>query len=435
MSANTHRVLLLVPAVALLAAGAWSCGADDLVAPRKVKAAELTSCRSFEQLMPRFTDAISSGQTEGLRQVLKDELLVGTSSAPSPLLDLLRSVFATFGVFARQPAEQGAAPGQVCAAVPPPVASAHPLCEMRRAMDSLVHDGKGMTALQLVDPQISAVFNYILGAAPSSSVPHYEVSTVVQRMCAQNAVCQISDTLDLVIAFTAFAESPDGRAVLDNTRTLLHNPALQPFLTNKSEQYGGETGVIALVRLVLQTVQAMDDPSDLDALPISALPPALRQDAQRSLADLKILLDPRREPNVLRPLKKVTGCLNSSDPNLDAVRMFYRLWFDAKLPEFSFVNTIDAVVGLRDNDARGSLVHLTRTLAEVVRKDESAVDSAAKVCQVLFAKPNAQRAFPVIASLFGKGVVGEFICAADTLVYGCAGGPKQLACQPAGTTP
>ncbi len=434
-----RRLLVLLGGGALAAAavtGALSCGADDLVAPRMEKSEELASCRSFEELMPRFTQAISSGQTEGLRQVLKNEVLVnGRAGEPSPLLDLLRSVFATFATFARQGPERGASPGQICATPPPPVAQAHPLCEIRRALDSLVHDGKGLKAFQLVDPQVTAILKYILGQAPASSVPHYEVATVLQRMCGQNAVCQISDTLDLIIALTAFAETSEGRTILNNTQQLLHNPGLQPFLTNNAEQYGGENGVIALVRVVLQTVQGMDDPSDLDALPISSLPANLRADAQRGLTDLKSLLDPKREPNVLRPLKKVSSCLNGSDANLDAIRMFYRLWFDAKLPEFSFPNTIDVAVGLRDTDSRGTLLHLANTLVTTIRQDESSVDSAAAVCRVLFAKENAQRALPVVATLFEQGVVSEFLCATDTLVYGCAGGSAQLACKPAGATP
>ena len=46
-----------------------------------------------------------------------------------------------------------------------------------------------------------------------------------------------------------------------------------------------------------------------------------------------------------------------------------------------------------------------------------------------FTQSNAEQALPSVANLFEQGVVGEAICAIDTLVYGCAGG-SQPACGP-----
>jgi hypothetical protein len=275
---------------------------------------------------------------------------------------------------------------------------------------------------------LSAILNYVVGRLPSSSVSHYEVADVLHGMCGQNAVCQLSDTLDLVIAVATYSDTAEGRAALDNLQRFLGNPALQPFLTNDAQQYGGEEGVVALTRLVLDIVQAMDDPSDLDSLPIDAFPEALRADVRQAISDLKLLLDPRREPNVLRAIKKVNTCFTTSDPELHAVRMFYRLWFEAKLPDFSFLNFVTVAVSLRDTDERGTLLHLSRTLAEAVREDEAGMDAAAEVCRLLSTRANAERAMPVVATLFESGVVGEAICALDTLVYGCAGG-TQPACE------
>ena len=66
-----------------------------------------------------------------------------------------------------------------------------------------------------------------------------------------------------------------------------------------------------------------------------------------------------------------------------------------------------------------------------------AIDSAAKVCRTLLstrppagqAQSNAQLALLVIADFFAAGIVVEGICAIDTLIFGCTGGP-QPACMP-----
>ncbi|MHB8872725.1 MAG: hypothetical protein ACYC8T_03465 [Myxococcaceae bacterium] len=429
--------LLLVGAGLSLWALAAACG-NDRVAPRPEPAAQSAGCRGFEQLMPRFVGAITTGRTEGLRQVIEEHLLVPARPGdPPPINDVMRAVFLTLSGFARLPPEAGALSGQTCVApggaTPlPPVERANPLCEMRRAMDSLVHEGKGGQALKLTDPLIAGVMSYLIGRMPSSATPHYEVSAVVASMCAQNGVCQLSDGLDLVVGLTAFAELPEGKAALDRLSGLAKNPALQPFLTNDGAQYGGENGVVALVKVVLTTVLGMRDPAELDSLPIDQLPAALQPDLRAALADMKLLLDPNRRPNVLSPLKAAANCYTVQDKNLDLVRMIYRLALVQKLPEFGLTGLTATLQGVRDTDARGTLVHLVRVLAEAVRSDEQAIDSAAKVCQTLFSTrtsstqthSNAELALPVVADLFSQGVAAEALCAADTLIYGCAGGPQ-----------
>ena len=111
--------------------------------------------------------------------------------------------------------------------------------------------------------------------------------------------------------------------------------------------------------------------------------------------------------------------------------------FDWVEPEFGFTQLVGVVNGVKGVDERGALPHLIGTIADAVRKDEQAIDSAAKVCRTLLstkppagqAQSNAQLALPVVADLFASGIVAESICAIDTLVFGCTGGP-QPACKP-----
>lgn len=443
-----RRVASLSLAAGLLAgvALALACGAQDTEAPAPPPRTE-PSCRNFDELMPRFTAALETGKTEGLRLVIQNHLLKSErEGVPPPITDVLRSIFVTLARFAALPPEPGALAGQTCAETPPELALAHPLCEMRRAMDTLVHEGAGLRALELADPQLLGVMRYIVGGeTPDGTAeqqvfvtPHYEVAEVVSRMCAQNANCQMSDTLDLVIALTTFLETPEGTAMLERANTMVQNPALQPFLRDDGADYGGENGIVALVDVVITTTLGMDDPSDLDALPINSLPDALRPDAQALLADLKTMLDPKRSPNVLAPTKKALNCFREADKNRDLVRMLYRLGLEAKLPEFGLTTLVGTANDLRQTDQRGTLVHLANTLAKAVRQDEQAIDSAAKVCATMFStrvspgesKSPAENAMPVMRDLFKEGVGGEAICAMDTLVYGCAAGP-QPACEQA----
>lgn len=422
---------------ALIAAAA--CGANGVDAPerRVSKEAELQQCRTFDELMPRFHAALNTGQTEGLRVVIQNHLLQPERPGePPPINDVLRSIFMNLARFAAQPPELGASANEVCAQTPPPVELAHPLCEMRRAMDTLVHEGKGLDALKLVDPLLAAVFDYVRGRPPAAAQPHYEVATAIHSLCQQNAHCGTSDTLDLVIAFTTYMESTEGRASIDRTVALVNNPALQPFLQDDGAQYGGENGIVALVDVLITTVLGMDDPADLDALPIDQMPADLQPDMRAGLADLKSMLDPARQPNILVPLKKVLNCYRNGDANRDIVRMVYRLGLESNVPEFGLTTIVGAVQGLRDTDQRGTLIHLVLTLSKALRTDEQAMDSLARVCRAMFStevapgetRSPAELALPVIADLFNQGVAAEALCAADTLIYGCAGG-VQPACQ------
>jgi hypothetical protein len=435
------RILLLgaLGAVAV----AWAACADNAEAP-PASAPTSPVCRSFTALMPRFETAISSGQTEGLRQVVQNYLLVpDRSGEPAPAVDVLRALLGTLAGFAAYPPEPGAAPGQDCAYPPdgggpfdppvPPVSQASPLCETRRAMDSLVHNGKALGALQQLDPLLSGFLDYVTGQLPSSATPHYELAGVISGMCQQSAICQTDDALDLVVGLTTFLQTPQGAQLLADGNALVNNPALQPYLTNSGQQFGGEDGVVALAQILIQTIGGMDDPSALDSLPLSALPAALQPDLQALVADLKLLLDPSQ--GVLGPTKKVINCYSTFDTDSDLVRMVYRLAFDAQLPAFQFQNILGAVQALQATDQRGTLLFLVRVLSQGLRDDTTAGNSLGDVCSTLFSnqippgatQSNAALALPSIDALVTPAIGEQLVCAVDTLIYGCAGG-SQPAC-------
>ena len=433
----------LVPVLLLaLAASAlfYACGASNVDAPPPQRSAEeVVRCRTFEELMPRFSSALSTGKTEGLRQVMVDHLLLpedGREGEPPPMAQVLRTVFTTLGRFADEPPEPGAHDGELCAATPPPLEDAHPLCETRRAMDLLVHEGKGLEALGLLDPQISGVLNYVRGTSPASRKEnHYEVAQVISDLCRQTDRCKASDTADLIVGLTAYLGTPEGRQGLDNALAMVTDSRFEPYLRGDGAAYGGEEAIVALAKVLIDAVKGMAHPDDLDNLPLDIVPEDIRPLLQGGIADLKVLLDPAREPNVFRPLKRALNCLKETDANQELIRMVYRLGLEARLPEFGFTRLLETAKGLRDTDERGTLLHLTSRFARAVKQDEDGLRAIAHVCKTMFsteAPPGqthspAELAVPVLADLFEDGVAAEALCAADTLVYGCAGG-GQPAC-------
>lgn len=387
--------------------------------------------------MPRFQQVIESGAFAGLKEVMSSSLLTveGRPGEPPPVNDVMRAAFRILGSWARLPPEAGAPEGEKCALEPPPIASANTLCEARRAMDTLLHEGKGVEALVLADPVIGAVLDYIVGRPPSSSTPHYEVAGVLAGMCQQNRACQLTDTLDLVIALVAFLETPDGAGALDRAIAMVRDPAVAPYFNNDGKQFGDEAGIVGLVEVLLTMVKGMEDPAVLDDLPLDALPEDLHPAVRGALADLKLLLDPNRVPNVLAPMKKVVTCYTTQDPRSEAVRMVYRLGFTQDLPEFGIYSLVDTLDGVRKQDPRGSLLFVARKLLEDLRKDELAADAAAQVCATLLSNDssgggisNAELVLPGLATAFDAQVMPELLCAVDTLVYGCSGG-EQPACR------
>ncbi len=427
---NVFGWVAVASGVALVGVSA-ACGADQAEAPRaELRASDTLQCKGFEQLMPNFLKAISAGRTENLRKVVHDHLLEPDRPGdPPPINDVLRAVMGTLQGFATKPPEPGAAAGQLCAVPPPPIENANELCELRRTLETLIHQGKALEAVRIIDPQTTALLRYITGEG-ADKTPHYEVATVVGDLCSQDGVCQMSNGLDLIVALTTFARSPEGKAATERLDALSMKSSLLDFLKPESVT---EDGFVALARTLLGAIIG-GMPNDLDNLP---LPPDLQQDLGPVIADLKMLIDPNHVPNIATPLKKTLNCFVSKDKNLDAVRMLYRLAIRDKLPEFGLTRLAQLLREVRAVDERGSLLYLAGTMAAAVKTDEQAIDSAAKVCRTVFStqstavqsKSNAELALPVMADLFAHGVASEVVCAADTLLWGCAGG-SQPACAP-----
>lgn len=426
---GSARGLFWIVVLAAVVSGA--CGAGDLDAP-ELEEARQASCDGLSTLMPAFLRAINTGKTESLRRVVETELLASrTPEEPPEVMHLVRAFLTAVGQFADSPREDGAPPGKICADPPPPLSASHPICELRRMFDNLIHDAKGTEALKLGGPLVGLFLTYMAGRAPGSDQPHYEVASVVGHLCLGNATCRIEDWLDLIIGLNTFLQTPDGAAALDHLGALVTEPALRPYIEDDGQTYGGEKGIVAFANVIAGSVAAMSDPSELDKIPVAALPKDARPIASDALLDLKKLLDPKRQPNVLTPMKRVLKCHAAQDPNDEIVRMLYRL-YRTQRNEFDPANLVRVFRGLREIDRRGSLLHLLNVFARAFREDEEAVRSFASVCSTFFsttrrpeqARSNAEMVIPVLADLFAEEVASEFICAADTLFYGCAGGAR-----------
>lgn len=427
--------LAVLLGVALIVLGV-ACSADDEVAP-PAKQANLSQCKGFEQLMPNFLSAIRSGKTENLRIVIENHLVAGDPNRPDvppPINDVLRALFTTLNAFASQPAEAGAVDGELCAQTPPPLDHANQLCEMRRALDLLVHQGKGLAAIEILTPLLNAIINYIVGTGPDHT-PHYEVAAVLAGGCAQDGKCQLSNGLDLLIALSTFLGTQEGKNLQGqlNTLTAADGGSLLSLLNPQSLT---ENDFVSLYNLLLSALQSAD-PAELDSLISNPLLSSYKSQLQPVVDAVKPLLDPNHSPDIIDPLRKVLFCIQAKDANSDVARMLYRLFLRDNLLSLSDVTA--TLQGLQDIDPRGSLIHLLGTIAYAVRSDEQAIDSTANVCRTLLStnpddndgKSNSALALPVVADLIHDGVIGEAICAIDTLVFGCAGG-AQPACMTAG---
>jgi len=208
--------------------------------------------------VPNFLAIINSGRTANLACVVRTHLLAGRTPADTPPInDVLRALFALLNGFAHQPAEADAVPGTLCApdaqpdggawpadaGVWPAVDQANQLCEMRRTLYVLIHEGKGIDAVGLLDPQVSGAIDYITGKGKDAT-PHYEVSGAISRMCSQNAQCQLSNGLDLLIALSAYLEDPAGKKTLADLKALLASPTIQMFLNSAAPNSLTEDGAV-----------------------------------------------------------------------------------------------------------------------------------------------------------------------------------------------
>jgi hypothetical protein len=428
MAPRPHsRTGWLLVAAGVSAVVAASCGADDAIAPRPV--VNSAACRDFDQLMPNLVKALSTGRTENLKFVVEKYLLAeDPTGGPPPINDVLRAIFATVNGFTRGPAELGAPKDELCAPTPPALDSVNGLCELRRTLDLLIHEGKGIDAIAVIDPQVTSMINYLIGKGKDGT-PHYETVNVVTKMCSQDIDCQLADGLDLIIALSTFLATPRGKQMGDNLQALATKGTITSFLDPNSLT---EDQFVAIARALVTAILG-SDANALDNLP---LPQSVMTDLKPVLDDLKLIIDPNFRPNIIGPTKKALNCLNKKDTNYDIVRAVYRLALRDKLPEFGLTRLVGIISGLQQVDQRGSLIYLMRVMAQAVRADEQAIDSAARVCRTVLstkaaagqARSNAELVLPVAQELFAGGIVNETICAVDTLIYGCAGGKPQPAC-------
>ncbi|MFO0599148.1 MAG: hypothetical protein U0228_27815 [Myxococcaceae bacterium] len=414
-----------------------SCGAENQVAPPAEENPDIRHCRGFDQLMPNFLKAISEGKTENLKRLVENQLLVSDrADTPPPINEVLRVIFRTLERFALKPREANAPAGEFCAptASPPPLNQANELCEMRRALDVLVHQGKGIDAINQIEPQLVVTLNYLTGSGLDCKgrprVPHYEVAGVISSFCTQNANCQLSDGLDLAVGFTDYVNTPEGLQLINDLYALAEKPSITGLLNPSSLT---ENDMVAIVRALIPAIENAN-PTDLrNAFSSLPLPQQVKDDLQPVVSDLEKLL---AHQEIVTPMKRSLNCFTNQDRNFDTIRMTYRLAIDEACPEFGLSRLLGAIKGLQDVDKRGSIIYIINVLAKAVRTDELAIDSAANVCRTILStskapgevKSNAELALPAAADLVKAGVVNEGICAADTLIFGCAGG-NQPACR------
>jgi hypothetical protein len=295
----------------------------------------------------------------------------------------------------------------------------------------LVHEGKGIDAVSVIDPQVSGVIKYITGKG-NDGTPHYEVSGAVARMCSQNVQCQASNTMDLLVALSAYLEGPGGKKTLMDAKTLLNSQGIQDFLNSSAPNSLTEDGAVAIAKVAIPAIESAS-PDDLQNLLTQPPLNAYQTELQPIIDDVKAIM---MNQALYGPLKKALVCLTWADSNYDLVRMLYRLGLRDMLPEFGITRLAQLVDNIANLDQRGALIHLLGTVAAAIRTDDTANASAASVCQQLFStdvppgqsKSNAELALPVVGDLFAAGVVSEVVCALDTLIYGCSGG-SQPACE------
>jgi len=252
----------------------------------------------------------------------------------------------------------------------------------------------------------------------------------VSQFCTQNLNCQLTDGLDMAIAFTDYVNTPDGKTLVADLNALAKKPSVTGLLNPQSLT---EADMVTIARSLIVAVQGADPMALRNAFNALPLPDPVKMDLQPVVNDLEKILG---HPELMAPVRRSLNCLTTEDRNLDTVRMIYRLAIEEQCPEYGLTRLTAALQGIQDVDQRGSLIFIVGTLARAVRADELAVDSAANVCRTVFStakapgevNSNAQLALPVVGDLVKSGVVNEGICTIDTLIFGCAGG-AQPACR------
>lgn len=417
---------------------AVACGATETdQAPKAEQRSDIRACRGFDQLMPNFVKAIDQGQTQNLKKVVEEQLLkpLREGDAP-PVNDVLAAVFNTLTAYASLPPEVGATGGDYCApsSTPPTLANANPLCELRRALELLVHQGKGIEAINLIQPQLTILLNYITGNGNDCKgkprTAHYEIAAIFSNLCTQDANCQLSNGLDLAIGISVYVQQPDGKKLVDDLYNLAAKSSVLDLLDPTKLT---EDDAVAIVKGLVPAFQSADSAGLEAAFSSLPLPDQVKTDLRPVIDDLKKLLD---TPSVIVPVRRALNCITGKDKNYDVVRMLYRVAIGEQCADFGLTKLTKALQDIQTVDQRRSVAFVVQQLATSVRRDENAIDSAAAVCKTLFStakglnqpRSNAELVLPEATNLVEGGVINEAICAADTLLFGCTGG-AQPACR------
>lgn len=300
----------------------------------------------------------------------------------------------------------------------------------------------GQTAGSDCRAQLSRSGSCVEGASGRQcEVDHFEIAGAFSAMSSQTNVCQLSNGLDLVIAFADYASTPDGTDFANHLGELMSKPGFADALDPSSLS---EDGTIAIVKVLESAIAATDAQAlqnAFDMLPLSNGADGgsnLRADFQPLVNDLKKLLS---RPALMGPIKTALVCFNQADSNYDIVRMIHRLAIRDKLPELGLTRLGALLQAFRAADTRGSLLYVVRALAVAIKSDQQAVSATATVLKLLLSNSapdggtsdgglsNAALALPTISEMVGNGLIEEIICAADTLLFGCAGS-SQPACGP-----
>lgn len=411
----------------------------------------------MSELAPAFVRIVTDETAAPRLKTVVEQYLLKPEreGAPPPIVSLVRIGFGVISDFALDACERGSPcgpGGNPCNdASPPAPIVANRMCLLRRLLATFVHEGRGLEALQLVDPVVYSVLAYLDGRPPVAGAKHPEVAGLFARACSSPGLCKPDATLDLFSALLAYFRPPRGKDALNAINALWNNPALSGpdgFITHLNvENQLGEEGYVLLLKFLLSAVLQMKADAtwfdNLDGVLTQYVYPAIDDSKQPGLraqidqvrAVLRDALDPRRPEPVLKPLQKVVYCINQIDKNGDLLRMLYRLAFEAKA--VGMRDLLKAAEGMFAIDEKGVVVETVRALVEAIRRDDQGVAAALEVCAVALdtapdatGASNAGHVVEVMADLFQGGAVGEMLCVADTLLYGCAGGGTQPACTP-----
>lgn len=210
-------------------------------------------------------------------------------------------------------------------------------------------------------------------------------------------------------------------ALLDESRPLLADPTLQPFLD--SFERNAETGKPAVVALVVQIMIFLADDNfaieRVETLLESAVYPLVSPELRVKIEALVAMLDEatRPEAQILIPIQGAVRCGLMHTAERDAVIGFlYDLVASPELGLESILETTSALVG--DDGAKNELSLLADTVA-IIRDDPKVSDDLRELLATLLSVPDVELTVPVLIELIREEVAGEMLQAVAKLLGGC----------------